>query len=785
MKDVAILTKFYKNYNYGGMLQGYALQRVISKLGYTVDIISYDVSKNANSVYPSIFVQAKQYGAKAAVAKAGEKAIGKGKIFIKDLIDNRTEKFMQFMADTNANTEVYTDDTMYLLKSRYKTFISGSDQIWNPNAVRNLYLQTFSASRKRKISYAASIGREKLSEFEADAMIPSLRQFGAISVRENTAKKLLEQYIDNPIFSVLDPTMLLSADDWADIAVQRVIKEKYAVAYFFSDSLKIRKESEEFCKKHGLQLVMIPYAKQEYNLTDQKGPGIRYDFAGPNEFVSLIRNADFVFTDSFHGAVFSLIHQVPFAVFERNKAGHVSMNSRLYDLLDAFDERHRLINVSRIRELDSLFYINREKIKKILAKKKEKSIDFLKSAIENGIAEYEREAAIITIKGEESSCSGCGACAELCPKSCISMQTNENGFYIPVIDLDKCISCGKCKKICPVLGNTMRCEPQKVYGAYSRQEEQRSASGGMSHLIAKEFIDADGIVYGAAYDDLHVKIIRVDSTNQLSALQGSKYVQADMGNALSKIVEDLRSGKKVLFTGTPCEVAGVKAVAIDQKIDKNLCTVEVICHGTMSPQMFADYLSWAEQHYGERITSYSFRAKKKDKDKDFMIKLGFSDGSQCMASGFKDPYYKLFLSSRWFRETCYECPFAMKQRVADITIGDFWNAEKLSDQFGKDRRISVVLVNTDKGQRIMESVREKAEWEESTWRIAKDGNANLYRATRKYSGYKGYKEVENKMIFFESEACAEINIKKYLYNQLPLSMRKEMKKVFLKIVHNK
>ena len=546
MKDVAILTKFYKNYNYGGMLQGYALQRVISDLGYTADIVSYDVKKNANSVYPSIIVQAKQYGAKAAAAKVGEKAIGKGKVFIKDIISDRTEKFTQFMTDTDAGTEVYSDDTMYLLTSRYKTFVSGSDQVWNPNAVRNLYLQTFSAVSGRKISYAASIGRDELSEFEANAMIPSLRQFGSISVRENTAKALLEKYIDTPITTVLDPTMLLSADDWAEIAAERAVKGRYAVVYFFSDSLKVRRESEAFCKKHGLELIMIPYAKQEYNLTDKKGPGIRSDRVGPNEFVSLIRNADFVITDSFHGAVFSLIHRIPFAVFERNKAGHVSMNSRLYDLLDTFDESRRLIDVSRIDELDGLIEIDKEKIRRVMEERKAESLSFLKNAIEKGIAAYEREEALVTVTGRESSCSGCGACAELCPRKCITIRPNDNGFNVPVIHTDQCIRCGKCRRVCPMLGNYQGSESIKAYGAYAKKEEPKSASGGLSYLISSEFIRSGGAVYGASYaDDLRVRIERAACIDQLASFQGSKYVQADMGDSLSKAANDLRAECKL------------------------------------------------------------------------------------------------------------------------------------------------------------------------------------------------------------------------------------------------
>jgi coenzyme F420-reducing hydrogenase beta subunit len=191
--------------------------------------------------------------------------------------------------------------------------------------------------------------------------------------------------------------------------------------------------------------------------------------------------------------------------------------------------------------------------------------------------------------------------------------------------------------------------------------------------------------------------------------------------------------------------------------------------------MFADYLSWAEKHYGKAVTSYAFRAKKKDTDKDFMIHLGFSDGSECTVSGFKDPFYKLFLSSRWFRESCYECPFAAEERVADITLGDFWNAEKLPNSFGKGRRISVVLINTDRGQQMVDTVRNEVELVESNMETAKAGNANLYRPTRKYSGYQGYAMLGEDVISREAESG--LAVKKYVFNQLPHNVKRILKKV--------
>ena len=393
MKDAAILTKYYKNYNYGGMLQGYALHKAIKDLGYSVDIVSYDVNANPNPVYPGLRQQVKQYGAAAAVGKAGEKAIGKCRFLISGLLKERVRLFDQFMEDTGAGTELYDDAGSAALCDEYKAFVSGSDQIWNPNAVRNLYLQTFIEDPRRKISYAASIGRDAFSEREADILIPAISGFGAISVREKTASDLLRKYIPAEIETSVDPAMLLSAEEWDEVASKSPVKDRYALVYFFSDSRVVRKRAQAFCVRHGLRMIMIPYAKQEYNLTDAAGPGERIAKTGPREFVSLIRGAEFVLTDSFHGAVFSLIYKKPFVVFERNKSGHVSMNSRLYDLLELFEQSHRLIDLSLIGELDNLYEVETEKIEAILQREKARSQTYLRNAIQTAVSAADEAAA--------------------------------------------------------------------------------------------------------------------------------------------------------------------------------------------------------------------------------------------------------------------------------------------------------------------------------------------------------------------------------------------------------
>lgn len=380
MKDVAILTKYYRNYNYGGMLQGYALHRVITELGYSCDIISYDVNQNKNPVYRNVAQQCKQYGLFSAVKKALEKVIAKFNFTIKDVLVSRQELFNKFMEMNAAGTEVFTDENLTTLNDKYKMFVSGSDQVWNPNAVRKLYLQGFVGDDRKKIAYAASIGRDKLSKYEADIMIPYIQRFDYLGIREKTGKELLEEYMNRNIDTVLDPTLLLNQDDWSIVATDRLVKEPYALVYFFSNSYKVRRMLEKFCEKCGLKLVLIPYAKQEFNLGDHKGKCVRLDNVGPSEFISAIKYADYVFTDSFHGAVFSIIHGKQFYVFERNKKGHVSMNSRLYDLLDTFHLRKRLLAMdSSVEDIDDIDY---KQVDSILTKEKEKSTNFLKKALE-------------------------------------------------------------------------------------------------------------------------------------------------------------------------------------------------------------------------------------------------------------------------------------------------------------------------------------------------------------------------------------------------------------------
>lgn len=383
MKDVAILTKFYKNYNYGGTLQGYALYKVIKEMNYSCDIISYDVYNNPNPIYKNLFSQCKQYGINSALEKVFEKSIGKLKFLKRKTFSERRGKFDKFVDEYVETSPVYNDINAVKLNEKYRAFVSGSDQIWNPNAVRWLYLQKFNNSGKKKISYAASIGRDDLSKEEKEVIFPEIITFDCLSVREKTAREFLVNHLEKDIKVVLDPTLLVNKDEWDMVSSPRMVQSKYALFYFFSDSSHIRSKVKAFCKENGLDMVMIPYAKQEFNLGDGLGKIRRLHSVGPKEFLSCIKYADYIFTDSFHGAVFSIIFKKQFVVFERNKKGKVSMNSRLYDLLDTFGLGIRLIPNGDEYMVNDFPPIDYNKVDDILHKKQNESIGFLENALKN------------------------------------------------------------------------------------------------------------------------------------------------------------------------------------------------------------------------------------------------------------------------------------------------------------------------------------------------------------------------------------------------------------------
>lgn len=332
---------------------------------------------------------------------------------------------------------------------------------------------------------------------------------------------------------------------------------------------------------------------------------------------------------------------------------------------------------------------------------------------------------------DKSCCCGCTACVAVCPKRCIRMVEDSEGCLYPQVDLSLCIDCGLCKTVCPVLQPGVRREPSTVYAAKNADGQIRlhSSSGGIFTLLAEYVIKEGGVVFGARFNkDWEVVHDYAESREGLAAFRGSKYVQSRMGDCFRQAKQFLQEGRKVLFSGTPCQIAGLKNSL--RKDYDNLLTVDVICHGVPVPLVWRKYLaeivarqgdgknsvllhpkSPAQKSIGDVISRIDFRDKELGwKKYSFALTL-----SKATAAGEKntvllshifseDAFMKAFLSNISLRPSCYACPAKSGKSGSDITLGDFWGVERVLPEFDDDKGVSVVLGFTEKGKQLLEAV---------------------------------------------------------------------------------
>ena len=297
-------------------------------------------------------------------------------------------------------------------------------------------------------------------------------------------------------------------------------------------------------------------------------------------------------------------------------------------------------------------------------------------------------------------CTGCAACFNACPSECISMDPDQEGFLRPVIDQERCDECGACTDVCPILNMGRPDETRKpgVYACWDKDDAVRfrSASGGAFSAFASSTLGENGIVFGAAYDgNMKVGHVGVTQKGELPRLRGSKYVQSDVVRVYTEIRSFLKQGRKVLFSGTPCQVAGLKAFIGGP--DDNMLTCDLLCKGVPSPGLFEKYVSNLEQRFRGKLVTLNPRHKLLGW-KLPSTKAVFADGREFVLSGLDDAFMFGFANNTTLREACYQCPYSNNVREGDVSLGDFWGIGE-GDPFHHDTRngVSLVLVNTEKG----------------------------------------------------------------------------------------
>lgn len=307
---------------------------------------------------------------------------------------------------------------------------------------------------------------------------------------------------------------------------------------------------------------------------------------------------------------------------------------------------------------------------------------------------------------EKSNCCGCSACVSICPESCIVLQVDHEGFAYPRVDFKKCSQCRLCLNVCPILQKTVPREPLVVYAAINKDNKvrQNSSSGGIFWELGKSIIESGGIVFGVGWsNDLRVVHKCVNCLEEMKELQGSKYVQSDMGDTFASVRNYLILGRKVLFSGTPCQVSGLRFF-LGREYENLLC-IDFVCHAVPSPKVFEVYKRNLEQKYKSIIKKISFRDKKHGWRK-FSMSIFFENNVRYLRSVSKDPFLVGFLNELYNRPSCHNCRFRDLRSGSDITFADFWGVENIMPSFSDDRGISLVFVNSQEGQQAFDKASE-------------------------------------------------------------------------------
>lgn len=390
MKRVGIITHYYNNENMGGLLQAYAMVEIVKKLGYHAEQICYDREKldpQGRKLQRRLrIVRLLESGPGNLLRMAAslyKRQVGKGKTGnIRKELQIQKEKFKEFESAIQHSELIYYAEGIEQTNQLYDIFICGSDQIWNPHwMAHSAYYLTFAEKEKRKISYAASMGKNCVTRVEEKILKERLMKLDAVSVREESLKRLIEEEMDLKCVKAADPTLILDADQWRRIARVYSVEKQYLFCYFLGDCSWQRKLAVSLAKEQKLEVVSLSYIQNTVRKSDRCLTGIKCYDAGPGEFVSLIEHAQYVLSDSFHAIAFSLNFHKQLIAFNRDGlSGKHTMNSRIHDLLEDFGLLEYLVEKPSDLE-KAMEAIEYSKVDKIMAEMRTVSLNWLREAL--------------------------------------------------------------------------------------------------------------------------------------------------------------------------------------------------------------------------------------------------------------------------------------------------------------------------------------------------------------------------------------------------------------------
>lgn len=751
--------------NYGSLLQSYATQRAIEKLGHEAEFINYIEYAERYQNLASTLIKGKRWDNNPITR------------MVYKLIQTPNYAKMYQTFEKYRKGFLKETDTLYgsieELSSNIPegdVYCSGSDQIWGKIGINNYdpayFLEFIQDPKVKCISYAASLGKEKLNKQLDENLEKLLKKYDTILVREKSAVQIIKEKGFDNVKQVLDPTFLLTKQEWEKLITKKPKEEKYVLVYQLHSNKEFDCYAKEFAKKHHMKLLRL--SPSFYHITRS---GKLIYLPDQFAFLSYFANAEYVLTDSFHATAFSIILNKKFIDILPG-----ATSTRITSILELVGLEDRILK--SYQDFTSIEKeINYEQINRILDRERKQSIALLQEAL------GEEEKNINTI-GKHSNCCGCRACEQLCPTKAISMLPNNEGFIEPYIDKEKCIHCGLCLKRCPQANRpkTSEFDKSEVYAAKNKeiQEQKEGSSGGIFSILANHVLSQGGIVFGAGFtSELAVEHTGIETKERLAELKGSKYVQSNTKHTFSEVKHALEKGKKVLYTATPCQIGGLKRF-LGKEYD-NLITIDLVCHGVPSPKLFEKYVHWLEEKEHSKIKSLSFRSKEK-KTWGLNMKIEYTSKTKYTPAAL-DPYYQTFLDGKTYRECCYDCLYANTDRIGDLTIADYWGIEKQHPEFYDENGVSAIMINTKKGRDIFEQIKENMVTIPTQIEKVIKENHNLVKPTQRYrrrdSVYQGIEE-KSFADMIKENLNYHTSIKAQIKNKIPNTVKKTIKRIIKK-----
>lgn len=686
------LVTFYHIHHYGALLQAAATEQAVNFLGAECEIIDYFVNQN-NGLFRA------PTGLGPAAADAHTALHYKG-------LKTRYERFERFSRE-HLRISAHRFENYQELQSAelpYDLLLSGSDQIWNPKIFPNgrfdpVFFGAF--SQRRKIAYAPSFGLPQIPEGMEDELKGYLDGFSHISVRESQGQAIVRNITGREVPVVLDPTLLLTREDWARMAVPPADEGRgYILCYCIGRPGPLEPYIRRLAEETGLPVIQLCGIRQKVH------PKARCVLdAGPAEFLGLFQNAAWVCTNSFHGTVFALQFQKPFFAAVSPAELAAPETSRTFSLLSRLGLAERVIGKGDAAgPMDGMDW---ETAECQLAAARKSSMAYLKAALEGVEFQLPPAPAAKNLPphlADYTRCTGCTACASACPCDAIAMKRDKEGFAHPSVDLEKCVHCGRCTGVCPALQpREKKNHLPAAFAAWNREDAIRkdSTSGGVFTALAEYVLESGGVVFGAAFDShQHLGHAACFCKEELWRLRGSKYVQSDLGSTFRMVRECLDS-RQVLFSGTPCQVDGLYHYL--GRRPERLTTCDLVCHGVPSPGVWEEMARSIERRKGKTLQTVRFRNKVTGWQDSHFTSV-YDDGSVDSAPLYRTEYGRAFGRALFLRPSCYHCPYASLSRPGDFTLGDFWGLrpEELPEQ--QARGVSLLLINTAHGSHIFDQL---------------------------------------------------------------------------------